>query len=330
MESLSAKKSKRMLVDFTNPNPKCPREIFLDLNNNCNCKCFFCGNTKIAGYAYLDKALAFRVMKEFYDMGTREIALYATGEPFLRNDLAEFVSKAKKIGYEYVFITSNGILATPERAKAVLDAGLDSIKFSVNAGTRESYKKVHGVDQFEAVVRNIKWFHEYRKESGLRYKIYASMVPTHITKDEGKALAGAIGAFVDELDYRGCSNQGGNMIENNMTEQIDAKNLLGSLRKGQFTGKCPDIFSRCVVTPEGYLSACCVDYQNYLVTADLNTTSAKDAWNNEVYVALRKRHISGDLETLICYNCINNQSGETVPLTKRHAKPFTKKGRIPA
>ena len=325
--SLSAKKSKRMDVDFSNLRPPFPREVFFDLNNTCNSRCFFCSNSKIAKPAYLEKALGFKLLQDFYDCGTREVALFATGEPFMRQDLAEFVRKAKSIGYEYVFLNTNGILATPERAQPVLEAGLDSIKFSINAGTRQSYKKVHGVDHFDRVIGNIRWVHGFRAKSGLSYRIYVSMVPSTLSQDEWPLLVKLLGDYVDEMDCRGCSNQGGNMLENNMTEKIDKRNLLGSLNKGQHSGKCPDVFSRCTVTPQGYLSACVVDYRNYLVVADLNKTYVKDAWYSDSYTVLRKKHSQGNLEGLICYNCLNNCDAPAQPLNAQFAESFkVKKG----
>lgn len=323
--TLSEKKSKRMKTDLNNPYPPPPREVFFDLNNTCNSRCFFCSNHKISERALLDRALGLRLLKEFYDFGTREIAFHATGEPFLRQDLADFVREAKQIGYEYIFLNTNGILATPERAKPVLDAGLDSIKFSVNAGSRSSYRQVHGIDCFDAVIENIKWCRSYREKNRLNYGIYLSMVVTDKTKTERDDLFRLISPYVDELDYRGCSNQGGNIIENNMTEKIDSKNLLGSLKKGQYTGRCPDIFFRCTVTPQGYLSACVVDYQNYLIVADLNTSLIKDAWHCDEYVNLRKRHINGDLKGIICNNCFNNCVEESFPLNAEYAVPFKRK-----
>ncbi|MFH1317981.1 MAG: radical SAM/SPASM domain-containing protein [Candidatus Omnitrophota bacterium] len=324
METLSAKKAKRMEVDFYNPYPPFPRQVFFDLNNTCNCRCIFCGSAKITKRAYLDKKLGFKLLQDFFDNGTKEIDLAVTGEPFLRKDLADFVAKAKKIGYEYIFIDTNGILANPECAKPVLDAGLDSVKVSINAGKRESYLKVQGVDAFDTVIKNIKWLHDYRQKSGLSYCIYASMVPLSITDGEFPILQKLILDYVDEIDYRGCSNQGGNMLENNLTEKINKRNLLGSLKKEQYTNRCPDIFFRAIVTPEGFLSACVVDYQNYLIVADLNKTYIKDAWNNEAYVSLRKKHISGNLKGLNCHNCLNNCQEEVQPLLPGFARTFKK------
>lgn len=322
INTLSEKKSKRMDVDFTNFYPPFPREVFFDLNNTCNSRCFFCSNSKIFKPAYLDKALGFKLLRDFFDCGSREVALFATGEPFLRKDMAEFVREAKHIGYEYIFLNSNGILATPERAQTVLEAGLDSIKFSINAGTRQSYKKVHGVDCFDQVIENIRWFNEFRAKSGLSFRIYVSMVPTTLAQDEFLLLSSLLDGFVDEIDCRGCSNQGGNMLENNQTEKIDKGNLLGSLRQGHHSGKCPDVFFRCTVTPQGYLSACVVDYRNYLVVADLHKTYVKDAWHNDLFVALRRKHSEGDLRGIICHNCLNNCDTPVHPINPAFAEEF--------
>lgn len=315
------KKARRMDVEWQEK-PPFPREIFFDISNICNHKCVFCSNRKISDKANLDKELAFRLIRECYENGTKDIGFYATGEPFVRKDLAEFVAYAKKIGIEYIFITSNGALATPERAQPVLDAGLNSVKFSVNAGTRESYKTVHGKDDFDKVIENIKWFHGYRKTSGLKYGIYFSMVPTHHTEGEWPILQELLRPYTDDQDLRGCSNQGGNMYENNFAEKVDKFNLLGSLQKDQFCGKCPDPFFRATITPQGFLTTCVVDYQNYLCVADLHETTIKEAWHNDTFVGLRRRHLTGNLHGLICDNCLNNCNNPASPLIEKYSRPF--------
>ena len=42
--------------------------------------------------------------------------------PFMDKRLAEFVLAGKKIGYNYVYINTNGALASPEKVKPVIDA----------------------------------------------------------------------------------------------------------------------------------------------------------------------------------------------------------------
>ena len=67
-----------------------------------------------------------------------------------KND--QFVKKAKQLGIKRVYITTNGALANIEKVTKCIDAGLDSIKFSINASNREEYKTVHGYDDFDKVI----------------------------------------------------------------------------------------------------------------------------------------------------------------------------------
>ena len=316
-EGLSAKKDRSFDVEFV-PEPPFPKEVFFDVASACNHSCFFCANPTmkiLKGQGLIDESLVFRLLDEVSQYAQTQVGLYATGEPFLHKGLARMTEKAKSVGIPYVFISTNGALATPERAKPVLDAGMDSIKFSVNAGTRESYKNVHGRDQFDRVQKHIRWFANYRETSGLKYKIYASCVQTSKIEGEWETLNELLDPYVDEIDMRSCSNQGGNMYVNNLTEDIDPRNLLGSLKPAQLKHKvCPDPFHRLVVTPEGYATVCVVDYKNYLTVANLHKNSIKDAWTNEVFVNLRKRHLSGNLDGLICKNCLHNCNEPSFPL----------------
>jgi len=184
MKSVKERKREVEAVDRYSLTPPFPKEILVDLTSFCNQRCIFCANWKLKNKHTMKHGMVKRVLEEAYECGTREVGLHATGESFLLKNLHEYVSMAKQIGYEYIFITTNGSLATPERAKPILDAGLDSIKFSIWAGTRESYKKLHGVDNFDLVIANLKWVSDYRKASGLTYRIYVTMVSTDLAKGE--------------------------------------------------------------------------------------------------------------------------------------------------
>lgn len=298
--------------------PPFPKEIFIDLTSFCNHACVFCANSKLKHKHTMEPRMVKRILQEAYENGTRDIGLYATGESFLVKNLSEYVSEAKQIGYEYIFITTNGALSTPERVKPILDAGLSSIKFSINAGTRESYKKIHGKDDFEKVLQNLKWIAEYRKRARKNYRIYVTMVYTDATKHEKNLLKELVTPYIDEWDPHLLTNLCGNKYDNNELGEIEKNNIRGRLK----SKICFQPFKSFTVTPEGYISACVVDYQKYLIVADLNKTTLKEAWTNEIYTAFRKKHIKGNIKGLICYNCINNTNEKIIPLIPEYADPF--------
>ena len=142
--------------------PPFPKSNFLmELSNACNHACIFCAHQKMQRkVGKINKELAFDILQQAYDLGTREVGFYATGEPFLVPELPEYIRKAKEIGYTYVYLTSNGSLATPERIRAVIDAGLDSLKFSINAPERDLYKFIHGRDDFDTVMDHLKYLNQ--------------------------------------------------------------------------------------------------------------------------------------------------------------------------
>jgi len=321
-DTLSERKATRFDVQFQ-INPPFPREIFLDLSGACNHWCNFCANPKSTNKSLLDTALACRLLEEAKENGTVAVGLYATGEPFIHPDLAKITKKAKDLGIEYVFISTNGTLATPKLAAPVLDAGMDSIKFSVNGGDRESYKAVHGKDQFDLMFGHVKWFSEYREKSGLSYKIYVSTVQAAKDPHQFEKLTKLLSPYVDEFDLRHCSNQGGNMYSNNERLTIDPSNLLGSMLDGQaHADVCPDPFHRITVTPEGYATVCVVDYRNFLTVADLNNTTLAEAWNDPKFVDLRRRHLDKNLKGLVCHNCLYNCDDPVYPLIPEVSKKF--------
>ncbi|MGB9593776.1 MAG: SPASM domain-containing protein [Anaerolineae bacterium] len=88
------------------------------------------------------------------------------------------------------------------------------------------------------------------------------------------------------------------------------------------TPPCPMLFNRVHITYEGYLNACCVDYQNYLAVADLNTLSLRDAWHSESFVELRRKHLAGAVEGTLCYNCLFNKDTPVEPWMPQHAAAY--------
>ena len=144
--------------------------------------------------------------------------------------LADFVLEGKKMGYEYVYINTNGALASPKKAKPVIDAGCDSIKFSINAHNKEDFKSVHGYDDFEKVISNLKWIFNYRNENNAKMGVYVLSKKFKTQMNDG-SIEKIITDHCDNFDIRDVSNQGGSMMELNESEEIFDGNILGSLKK---------------------------------------------------------------------------------------------------
>jgi len=250
------------------------------------------------------------ILRQARELGTCEVGFHSMGEPFLSKDLEAAVLEAKNLGYEYIYFTTNGSLATEERIKNLFQNGLSSIKFSVNAGNAETYKKVHGRNDFQKVIDNIIIADKIRKELRVDVGIFISFIETQINKGQAKNLFNILENHIDYLYSLPSHNQGGNMNWRIEDKIVNKNNI----------SRCPRPFNCFHVTPEGYLNACCMDLHNYLAYADLNKTTLKEAWINSDVQILRNQHINETLpKNGLCYNCLNNTNNEIESISQELA-----------
>jgi len=284
--------------------PEFPKNIMIDLCNACNHECVFCMNRFMTRkVTRMQPSLYTKIIDQAQNLGVEELGLYATGEPFMHTRLEDFVKEAKDKKFKYVYISTNGALVGHDRLKKVMDAGLDSIKFSINAGSKKTYNLIHGEDEWDKVVDNVFFVSKYRANNNLKLSIFISFVVTNLTKNERKDIEKIFSDRADEIIFVDCDSQQGQMLANE--ELCKPTNLIST---------CSLPFNRAHVTSEGYLTLCCVDYQNYLAVADLSKTDLLSAWNSKSFVDMRKRHIEDKLQDTLCENCLRNTDADISPL----------------
>ena len=109
------------------PFPPAPRAVKIELTSQCNYRCGFCAHRlRLKNRGEMAWPLYTRLVGEMVDAGVEELGLFFIGESFMCDWLPDAIAFAKDRGIRYAFLTTNGSLATPERVRACMDAGLDS------------------------------------------------------------------------------------------------------------------------------------------------------------------------------------------------------------
>lgn len=249
-----------------------------------------------------------RILKDAYNEGVREVGYFTSGEPFLNNNLAKYIKLAKDIGFRYVYLTSNGSIANIDRVKECIEAGLNSLRFSINAHNRELYKFIHGKDDFDTVIKNLKDVSEYKNNNNFDFKLYTSTILTSYTNESKEELQKLLRKYVDDMVFMNVRN-GGGMISGTIDRLY-----VDNDRSKQF--QCVAPFNAINITCEGYLNVCCTDRDNYLAIADLNTMTLREAWESEIFVEFRKKFINRNVKGTLCENCLNDTCNKVYPLNE--------------
>ena len=156
-----------------------PKSVKIELTGRCNFSCAFCARGQnLREVEDIDKDFFKRILKEMRDEGVEEIGLFYLGESFMVPWLPEAIQYAKDIGFPYVFLTTNGSLATPGKVEACMKAGLDSLKFSYNYSDGDQLKEIAKVKTgyFERIVNNMKQASRIRQDGGYKCGLYASYI----------------------------------------------------------------------------------------------------------------------------------------------------------
>ncbi len=286
--------------------PPFPDAIKIEITGRCNYNCSFCAQkSSLRKIGDIDRNFLYRMLWEAKSVGVKEIGMFLLGESFLVKELPEYIKYAKEVvGIEYVFITTNGSLCDPKRMIPVIEAGLDSIKFSINAGTRDGYQVMHSCDNFEKVISNVKWLHEYKKKNNidsLRTCISSILIPED--EEDLRAFEKDMKQYVDDFYFLPLYNQAGHIGGKEYTKIVGNpgryENMVESV-------PCWALFNAAKITWNGWFTACCFDHDEKFKIADLNKVSLIEAWNDPKFVNMRQEHLDDDFnEKSLCAKCLD-------------------------
>ena len=158
-----------------------PPSVKTETSNRCNYKCSFCAlrTREKPGKEDMPWESLKHVMNITKAAGVKEWGCFYLGEATMTPALlVDEIKYAKSIGFEYVFLTTNGSLLTQELAFSIMEAGLDSLKFSINAADMVQFEIVMGVKakNYVSALGNLKTAFEIRNENEFNTKIYASYI----------------------------------------------------------------------------------------------------------------------------------------------------------
>lgn len=290
-----------------------PKSVKIEISPRCNYRCGFCAlrTREVQPKWDMDFELFKRVTREMREAGVEEVGVFYLGESFMNPRLLVDCIRYLKadLGMPYVFLTSNASMAFPEAVEECMKAGLDSLKWSVNAADEEQFEQIMGVAGrlFRRALENINAAKGVRDRGGYRTGLYASSIRYDGAQQQkmDALLATHVRPYVDEHYWLPLYSMGAfaTQRERELGYRPTAGNQgrLGALREPL---PCWSAFTEGHVTAEGKLSACCFDATANWTMGDLNKQSFMDAWNSKGFVKLREAHLRRDVRGTVCEKCL--------------------------
>jgi MoaA/NifB/PqqE/SkfB family radical SAM enzyme len=138
---------------------------YLEVTNRCNLLCTTCPRTyeELEPPADMSWGLFTSIVDQLPDLA--RVVLHGVGEPMLVPNLPRMVKYLKERSV-YVLFNTNGTVLSERNGRALIDAGLDELRVSLDASNRESFKAIRGRDYFGRIVRNVRAFRELQEREG--------------------------------------------------------------------------------------------------------------------------------------------------------------------
>ena len=234
---------------------------------------------------------------------------YFQGEPFIHNEILQFISKASAAGI-YTSTSTNAHFITEKRAEEIIRSGLDRILISIDGTTQEVYEQYRVNGTLQKVLDGTKLLVEARKnlKSKTPHIIFQFLVvrPNEHQIEDAKQLANEY--KVDEIRFKTAQvydYENGNPL----IPTIEKYSRYKRHANGKFSVKsslenhCWRMWSGAVVTWDGKVVPCCFDKDATHEMGNLSKENFNSIWKGPTYTAFRKQLLKGRKEIDICKNC---------------------------
>lgn len=281
------------------------RQIALEIYGGCNYKCPMCPQAEGRESDFI-KRMPFDVFKKVVDegkaLGVEVISLQGSGEPTIHPEMPRFAAYVKSQGIQCISLT-NGFMLTAKLSRALIEAGLDTLRVSAIGYDQVTYQKWMSKDAFEHVREQVKEFLRLNKEFGGK----TELTLYHLILDDKNKDFEVEQYRKNWIDY--CQAPGevwmmhnwGGQYEGSYARRGMAKRTCGrpaspylTVRAGGLDGHTASVVPCCFVLGQ----------DSKAVLGHLDSQTISEVVAAKPYQQLRDKHAQGDFDSIeYCKNC---------------------------
>jgi radical SAM protein with 4Fe4S-binding SPASM domain len=223
----------------------------------------------------MDAALYYKLIDDIAGK-IENLGLHLMGESLIHPEVANFIEYAQNRGIS-TYLNTNGVLLNQEMAKKLFDAGLDLLLIDFDGDSPASYEKIRVRAKYNDVFENIKNALALQQEIRSRgHKRTIINLQTILFPGQRQNLHKRFSS--EELRVATIKYKQFHDTFNCTEETIPHKR------------PCFYPWYQIVISWNGDVPICCVDYDNQLCLGNVKDTSIDEIWNSSYIAGLRNRH----------------------------------------
>lgn len=280
--------------------PPGPPRVQIQTKAGCNGRCVFCPNGAIieAGLEQgtMSQDLFEKVIEDLAAVPPRRIGLYLMNEPLIDQRMPDLVRHTKqRIPSAKTQIITNGVYLTPEKAEALVDAGLNQLKVSLQSLDPAKNEELMGYSSERVIGNCVKTQEIIRKRRPKDLEFRVSMVVTRVNMDEIEQARAFWKGHGIRFVTSALENRGGNIAQANDLNPHAMRPLNGCIRPSR------DF----MVLFNGDVPLCCVDWWRTVIMGNAAKQSVSEIWRGEAFQSVRAalRGERPGVLPAICANC---------------------------
>lgn len=289
-----------LLTDF-------PLYLQIELHQICNLRCPTCtigipeASTKYITDQHMDWTLYEKIILEAEKYNCPSLNPQGINEPLLTPDLEKHIKFASQHGFLDIMMNTNATLLSEERSKSLLDCGLTRMRFSLDAATEETYKKVRVGGKYDSVMNNIERFIKMRNESGQKLPVIGvNFVRSSMNEHEEELF---IKRWENKADFIAFQEFVPPETEFDYSSLFPSDSIYRSDMQDGFN--CQQPWQRFFIHNTGEVCPCCAFFSAELSVGNASTQSIYDLWHSEEMNKLRSLHKDGKFwENEWCKKCV--------------------------
>lgn len=312
MERINRLKEIYKTIDYGNAKdkmrnlPEFPKIIEFEVTNHCNFQCLMCKTgvgTSTRSRGYMTDEIYHKVIEEIKNYPVA-LKFVGQGEPVLHPKLIEYIRIAKENNI-IVHLTTNGSLLDKAMMLEIIDAQLDSIKFSFQGVDAEGYSQLRQKDNFEDLLSKIEMLYQLRGDAKYPYITIGTSVINE-SEEKVQKFRSRCEKICDKVEIGITTLE---FIDLDKIKNEKAKREIEEIQNYQNQIKkryvcCPQIFDTIAVRWNGDITACCADLDGVMTLGNISSKSIRECWNSPMENKYREILSKCEYEKLeLCKDC---------------------------